>query len=426
MASKTRPARVDSLINTPCSEILGQTLTLPNLCDDVLLLICDFLDYHHDPNHKSPWKQLSHTNRRLHTLLTPLLFKTLRINAPLKALDANALPSHLRHHVQTLKIDMFGSLWWWCSGAYVSSSDAIDLFTFMHSMPRLKRLEVRMMSRSWDIFSAALNYSELVDYEPGSASLFKLRGVETLVVNSSAAFLVNYCPDLKTLVVKGKGDGEDCAMEKYTELQDLFHITTPCLSPRRDDDDENGSAFQCAEGLTSFNGSAAWSLSELGFLTTTFPYLGHLILRSESYCYRTDVASMMHILGQGFKHLKTLQISKIEYLDMGYRGVWKRAVMECKTEEARRALWEGNERRRVAAENEVARLAFGKVQTLEELLVGEKRVARRLGRIDAGGREGWMWERKADSVGDYALVGAMWAEYQKEREGVIASNEMGM
>jgi hypothetical protein len=418
MVLKTRPVRVDSLVDAPPILTLHKTLTLSDLCDDVLLLICDFLDHHHN---QTPWKQLSLTNRRLRTLLTPQLFKALRIAAPLKALDTNTLTSHLHHHVQTLKIDMFGSLWWWCSGAYVSGSDAVDLFTFMRGLPRLKRLEVKMMSRSLDIFSAAFSDSDLL--RSGSdEGLFDLRGVESLVVNSSAAFLANYCPDLKTLVLKGKGDGEDCAMEKYTELKSLFE-TMPSLSSRDDDD---GSLLKAVKGLKSFDGSAAWSLAELTFLTTTFPHLHHLILRSESYCYRADIASIMRILGQGLTHLKTLQISKIEYLDMGYRGVWKRAVMECKTEEARRALWEGNEKRRVAAENEVARLAFGGLGSLEELWVGEKRVARRSLQMNEGGQQSWVWEREADGMGDYALVGTMWARYQKEREGVIERSELGM
>jgi hypothetical protein len=134
----------------------------------------------------------------------------------------------------------------------------------------------------------------------------------------------------------------------------------------------------------------------------------------------------MRILGQGLTHLKTLQISKIEYLDMGYRGVWKRAVMECKTEEARRALWEGNEKRRVAAENEVARLAFDGLGSLEELWVGERRVARRSLQMNQGRQQSWIWEREADGMGDYALVGTMWARYRKEREGVIERSELGM
>lgn len=95
--------------------------------------------------------------------------------------------------------------------------------------------------------------------------------------------------------------------------------------------------------------------------------------------------------------------------------------MECKTEQARQALWKGNERRRVAAENNVARLAFGEVEALEELWVGEKRVARRCG----GNGVSWIWERKSDDMVDAALIGMKWAEYRKEREAVVVSREMG-
>ncbi len=420
MAPKTRPIRVDSLIDTlPIPPLPHKPLTLPDLCDDVLLLICDFLD--HQQHGQTPWKQLSLTNQRLHALVVPQLFKTLRITAPLKTLGRNAPTRHM-HHVRTLRIDMFGSLWWWCSGAYVSSSDAIHLFTFMRSLPVLKRLDVRMMRRSLDIFHAAFAESSL--HAGGSwFRWFEIKAVETLVVNSSAAFLVQHCPDLQTLVIKGKDDGGDCAMDKYTELMGLFEVHTPCLSLP----DGHGLYHRCCAGkLTSFDGSATWSLAEITFLTTTFSQLRHLVLRSESYCYRSDVASIMRILGQGLQQLKTLQISKIEYLDMGYRGVWKRAVIECKTEQARRKLWEANERRRVAAENEVARLAFGRVRALDELWVGEKRVARRLPQMDNGGMDSWMWERRADDVGDGALVGTTWAGYRKEREAMIVTMEMGM
>jgi hypothetical protein len=416
MASKTRATRVDSLIDSSLISLPHKRLTLPDLCDDVLLLICDFLD--HQNHDQTPWKHLSLTNHRLRGLLVPQLFKTLLIIAPLKALDTDALTRHL-HHARTLKIDMFGSLWWWCSGAYISSRDAIDLFTFIHSLPRLKRLEMRMMSRSLDLFSAAFSDASLL----GSGFRgFDLRGVETLVVNSSAAFLVPHCPDLQKLVVKGKGDGEDCAMEKYIDLKSLFE-NAPCPSlPSHDD-----SLFRCARGLTSFDASAAWSLAELAFLTTTFPNIRHLVLRSESYCYRSDVASIMRTLGQGCKQLQTLQISKIQYLDVGYRAVWKRAVMECKTEEARRTMWKANEMRRVTAENKVARLAFEGLQALEELWVGDKRVARWLPRtVDQRGRECWMWERRTDEIPDAALIGTRWAEYRKEKEAVVATNEMGM
>jgi hypothetical protein len=134
----------------------------------------------------------------------------------------------------------------------------------------------------------------------------------------------------------------------------------------------------------------------------------------------------MRILGQGLQQLKTLQVSRIAYLDMGYRGVWTRAVMECKTEQARRKLWEASEKRRVAAENEVARLAFGRVRVLDELWVGEKRVARRLPQMDNSGTDSWMWQRRADDVGDGALVGTIWAGYGKEREAMVVTREMGM
>ena len=89
-------------------------------------------------------------------------------------------------------------------------------------------------------------------------------------------------------------------------------------------------------------------------------------------------------------------------------------------------MWEGNEKRRVAAADEVARLAFGNLGALEELRVGEKRIARRLLQMYKGDCQNWMWERKADGMGDYALVGTIWARYQKEREDVIERSELGM
>jgi hypothetical protein len=66
---------------------------------------------------EAPVKNLSSVNRRLRKILSPALFGSLYINRPLSQLSNTPLAYE---HASSLKIDMFGSMWWWCSGSYVS------------------------------------------------------------------------------------------------------------------------------------------------------------------------------------------------------------------------------------------------------------------------------------------------------------------
>jgi uncharacterized protein YlbG (UPF0298 family) len=391
--------RVDSVIETFTHNQPTKT-TLSDLCDDVLLMICDLLDHRESPC-GCPWKILSLTNRRLHALLAPELFKTLYVNAPIKSKQQDTLT---RHHAHTLKVNMFGSLWWWCSGLYVDGSDAVDLFHFIHRLENLKTLEVSMMSRSMDIFEAALK-------EEKGADVLRLPRLEKLVVTSSAAFLTRHCPNLKTLVIL---DERDCIVEAYTDLASRF-------SPLQLEYAE--SIFRNLT-LAHLDTTAIWSAEELSFVTTTFPHLKHLVMRSETYCYRASIPTIMTLLSSNLAYLKTLELGKISNLDMGYRSVWKRAIQECKTAEKRKDLWKENERCRVEAENFVARLAFGGIAGLKEVWVGEKRVAKRLPSVQMYGEERarWMWERERD----YVDCSMPWASYREEKEDVVVKSESGI
>jgi hypothetical protein len=398
MASPTF-TRVDSVLDTSSTQT--KKLTLPDLCDDVLLLICDHLDHRHSPC-GCPWKSLSLTNRRLHALLAPELFKTLHLNAPIKSKQQDTLT---RHHAHTLKVNMFGSLWWWCSGVYVNDTDALDLFRFIHRLEELKTLEVSMMGRSLDIFETAFKREE-----GENDGVFFLPGLEKLVVSSSASFLARHCANLKSLVVR---DERDCMVEPYTHLANRF--SPPQLQ-------YNETPFQ-NKSLTRFDATAMWSAEEVKFVTTSFPRLTHLIMRSETYCYRASIPTILSLLSSNLTHLKTLELSKISNLDMGYRSVWKRAITECKTAEKRKDLWKENERCRVASENVVARLAFGGMGGLREVRVGEKRVARRLPLVQRYGEERarWMWEREREDV-DCEMA---WASLREEKENVVLRSEVG-
>jgi hypothetical protein len=395
--------RVDSVLDTSSTQELPPTkkLTLPDLCDDVLLLICSHLDHRTSPC-GCPWKSLSLTNRRLHALLAPELFKTLHINAPIKSKQQDTLT---RHHAHTLKVNMFGSLWWWCSGVYVNDTDALDLFHFIHRLGNLKTLEVSMMGRSMDIFETAFKKED-----EENTWVFMLPGLEKLVVSSSASFLARQCVNLKSLVVR---DESDCMVEPYTDLEHRF-------SPPRLE--YGGSSFR-NDTLTRFDATAMWSAEEVKFVTITFPRLTHLVMRSETYCYRASIPTIMTLLSSRLTHLKTLELGKISNLDMGYRSVWKRAITECKTSKKRRDLWRENERCRVASENLVARLAFEGMAGLREISVGEKRVARRLPLVQRYGEENarWMWEREREDV-DCEMA---WASLREEKEGVVVRSEVG-
>jgi hypothetical protein len=403
MASTSSSMRVGCLLDTLAFQSQRAT-TLPDLCDDVLLMICDHLDYLRSET-DCPRKCLSLTSRRFHDLLGSELFKTLHINAPIKLLENNQL---LHYHAQSLRIDMFGSLWWWCSGIYVSASDALDLFHFIHKLPNLRSLEVSMMSRSVDLFEAA--YSQTEDH-----NLLLLPKIEKLIVTNSATFLAQHCPNLKSLVIR---DGGECLVEVYSSLCTRLRPKMPVFR----------AGNIPGTTLTHLDAIAIWTASELEYLVDNFPNLQQLDMRSETYCYRASVCGITRILGNGLKGLRTLRLSKIGHLDMGFRSVWKRRILECKTEEHRKWLWRENEALRVQAENAVARLAFGAVETLQDCWVGDKRVARRI-IVNSEYGEGvgaakWLWKREEEDI-DGCSTGTEWAKYRAEREAVVVTSEVG-
>ncbi|KAH3991928.1 hypothetical protein HBI56_206620 [Parastagonospora nodorum] len=382
-----RLERIDSLWNdlTP-----HKRLSLNDLCEDVILLICDHLN-HTLAENETPLKNLSLTNRRFHDILCPLLFKTLQINRPVSQLMPTSLPAR---HARTFKLDMFGSLWWWCSGSYTSSSDAMDLFRCLQTFPNLKTLEISMMRRSIDIFSAAFS-----DPDPGILTLDK---IENLVVTSSAAFLVNHCPNLKSLVVQ---DGSDCLLETYIDLSSR-------LAPL------HASATTSTPPLRHLDATATWSTSELLSLVQTFPHLQHLRMRSDTYCYRASTPTIIDTLGKNLPNLQTLHLVKSGSLGMGYQSVWQRRIKACSNAEYRRMLWRENEKLRVEVENTIVRGAFGRITRLRECWLGEKRVARRCG-------DGWMWERKSEDVEDCVMGDGAIAKLRMEKEAVVVEREMG-
>lgn len=257
-----------------------------------------------------------------------------------------------------------------------------------------------MLGRSIDLFESAFRSHE-------TPSLFLLPKITTLVVSSSAMFLARHCPNLRTLLVRDAGD---CSIEAYSDLDTRLFPLRPTFS----------AGNLPGTSLTAFDAPAVWSQSELMFLTTHFPHLTHLVLRSDTYCYRASVRCIMSLLGQTLRGLKVLRLSGIQKLDMGYRSVWKRRIQECKTEEGRLWLWKVDEEARVDRENEVVRMAFREVEGLRECWIGEKRVARRV----VGGEMRWMWERWKEDV-DHAGLSALWAKYRVEREAVVVCREEG-
>ncbi|KAL6706329.1 hypothetical protein ACN47E_005619 [Coniothyrium glycines] len=398
------PSGCTDRVPRPILATKKHNTTLSDLCDDVLLLICDHLDRIRSES-EIPRKNLSLTSHRFNDLLSSDLFKTLRINAPLKLLAECQL---YHYHAQTLKVDMFGSLWWWCSGIYVSGDDVTDLFRLISKLPHLRCLEFRMMSRSIDLFEAVFD-GEV------SADLFVLPSVENLIVTNSATFLTRHCPNLKSLVIQ---DGGECLVEVYSSIDIRLCPVLPMYA---------GGKLP-SETLTSLDAIATWTVNELGYLVKSFPNLRHVTMRSETYCYRARIDTITEILGKGLKDLQSLKLSKIGHLDMGFRSLWKRKIYECKPEEHRKRLWQENEVRRVQAENLVARLAFGANQSLRECWIGEKRVAKRMMSRDSC-TEGvhtmkWLWRREQEDIDDCS-TGAEWAKYRAEREAVVVLVEEG-
>ncbi|KAJ8114739.1 hypothetical protein OPT61_g3449 [Boeremia exigua] len=373
--------------------------TLTNICEDVLLMISDFVCLS-SPEGEAPIKVLTSVNRRLRDIFSPILLKSLYINRPLSQLRSTPL---IYQCAQSLKIDMFGSMWWWCSGSYVSSKDAFELFACMQRMTGLKKLEVSMMKRNIDVFTSA--FEEVEDFQD-----FLLPGIETLVVTSAAAFLASHCPDLEHLTIE---DGPSCMIETYVDVSARLMPLHPRLA----------GSYSTFPQLTHFDTSANWSAEEIVTLAPLFPHLQHLHMRSDAFCYRASIAVVMQLLGRSFKDLKTLRLNKVGNLDMGFRAVWKRSITACATEAQRRALWLQNEARRVDAENDVARLAFTSIEQLRECWLGDKRVARRLSDCRDEAVLSWAWERRREDV-DVCTQHSEWANYRAEKEAVVAGHDV--
>lgn len=372
--------------------------TLSNLCEDVLLMISDLLHLQCSEG-ETPIKNLSMVNRRLRNIVSPCLFKSLCINRPLSQLCSTPL---IYQHATSLKIDMFGSMWWWCSGAYVSSKDALQLFACVQEMGKLKRLEVTMMKRNLDMFMSA--FEEVED-----ARTFLLPGIETLVVTSAAAFLGSHCPYLKKLVIE---DASSCTIEAYIDIASQL---TPLHSQLK------GGQWAYLQ-LTHFETTAYWSIQEIAAFMPIVPQLQHLNMRSYAFCYRTPVAAIMQLLGCGLRDLKTLKLNKVGNLGMGFRAVYKRIIQSC-TPAQRKTLWLQNEAQKVEAENDVVRLAFTNIGSLEECWLGDKRIARRLTDSSHDHRLSWIWQRERETLFDN-LPGSEWASYRAERAAVIVCSEI--
>lgn len=373
--------------------------TLATLCEDVLLLISDCLRQDCSDG-DTPLKTLSNVNRQLRNVFSPVLFKSLYINRPLSQLGS--APNVLRH-AKTLKIDMFGSMWWWCSGKYVSSNDALDLFACIQEMEHLKRLEVTMMKRNLDVFTSA--FEEVADPQ-----MFLLPSIDTLIVTSAAAFLASHCPDLEHLVVE---DGPSCMIETYHDVSTRLLPLHPRLVSNQ---------YKYTR-LMHFDTTANWSAEEIAALVPCFPNLQHLHMRSDAFCYRASIATIMQLLGDGLRDLRTLRLNKVGNLDMGFRAVWKRSITACSTEAQRRMLWLQNEAHRVEAENNVARLAFTSIDGLRECWLGDKRVARRSAGCSDHNDLSWIWERKREDIDVYTNQ-SEWANYRAEKEAVVVCSEV--
>jgi hypothetical protein len=376
--------------------MVNPPLSLTSLCEDVILIICDFLSQTHTES-STPLKHLSLVNPHFRTILSPLLFKTIHINKPISQLPP--LP-RAAYHARTFKIDMFGSLWWWCSGSYTSHSDALDIFTCISRLENLTTLEVSMMKRSIDIFTSAFSSLQC-------PSLFLLSRVEKLIVTSSGAFLPAHCPALKYLMIRD--DTDECSLEPYTPLPMRLaplhpHLTLPGC-------------------LTHFDATAMWTVPELLALTEYFPNLTSLRMRTDTYCYHMSFAHIISILSQNFKDLNTLHLVKSGYLGMGYQALlWKRRIQACGDDEYRRLMWRKNEALRVQVENEVVRCAFGAIGGLRECWVGEKRVARKYG---GKGEMKWMWQRRCEEGEDWGVGIVALEKFRREKEDVVVGCEMG-
>jgi hypothetical protein len=350
-------------------------LFLSDLCSDIIFLICDHLQYIR-PDGETPIKHLSCLNHRLRHIIIPYLFKSIYINKPLSQLTPSPL---IYHHAQTFKIDMFGSMWWWCSGSYMVSADALHLFRRMHDMPKLRTLEVSMMDRSVDIFTAAFDDDKIED-----KTVFILNTVEKLVVTSTAAFLVTHCPNITSLVIE---DQENCSVQRYIDI-----ITR--LAPLHT---HSTIGARISPNITHFEATALWSAAEITGLVDMFPNLRYLAMRV-THSYHAPLFFIIHTLSERLKYLNTLQLGNIGNFSTDFRAPWHRDIREWISMKLRRMCPLEAEKLRVQAENTIARLAFGSLLELRECWLGDKRVARRIMGGDGDGMQ-WMWERNLRDLG---------------------------
>lgn len=380
-------------------------ISLSNLCEDIIMLIADHLESCH-AEHDTPLKQLSLTNRRLRDVLVPVLFKSVHINQPLSQLTPTPL---VKYHARSCQIDMFGSKWWWCSGSYVDSKDALDLFRCIQGMDNITSLYVTMMSRSIDIFEEAFRERSTEDDD-----IFTLDHVEKLIVTNSAAFLTSHCPNLKSLVIE---DESDYLIETYAEFTQRLQPLAGRMA--------NFEKHQWPP-LETCDITAAWSLNEVVSLAVTFPRLRFLRLRSTWHCYRAATKDIVKVLGEALPQLRTLHLVNCSWLSMGVQSIWKRRIRACSNAEYRRMLWLENERLRVQVENDVARSAFESISSLDELWLGDKRVARRLPKEYNSGCLKWMWERAREDESDCSMGDGLLALWKMERDAAVVTTEVGL
>lgn len=368
------------------------------------MLIADHLESYHT-EHGTPLKQLSLTSHRLRDILIPVLFKTVHINQPVSELTPTSL---VKYHARSCQIDMFGSKWWWCSGSYVGSKDALDLFRCIRDMENITTLYVAMMGRSIDMFEEAFKERSTED-----GDIFILGHVEKLVVTNSAAFLTSHCPNLKSLVIE---DESDYLIETYADFTQRLRPLTSQISDMK--------AHQWPP-LETCDITAAWSLNEVVSLAVTFPHLRSLRLRSTWHCYRATAKDIIKVLGEALPQLRTLHLVNCSWLSMGVQSIWKRRIRACSNAEYRRMLWLENERLRVQVENDVVRSAFENISSLDKIWLGDKRVARKLPTKYGSSCIKWMWERAREDENDCIVGDGLLALWKMERDAAVVATEVG-
>jgi hypothetical protein len=370
-------------------------LKLDDLNNDVLLIICDYLDVPtwlpnngRSPGIKhTPLKNLSRVNRRMRALLRPIIMQSIasiELEPPKKngerpdgwatvhkTIEGITQDSFLLRTVRYLQLS------YWHGHAW-KGKDCDHLVTFLRRLPNLSSLDVSIpdkMVLSLEVFLESEAAKEPITFP----------NLTTLCIDTRTTCLAAYAPHLKHLAIRSMGNGwSDGSRRIISDLRQMQHKYDIPLEVRH------------------LEAHADWTLEEVPHLAARFPEITRLAVIG--YGSRPDqphFAPFITALRRYFTELSILDLPSVDCLNVGFRP------MRCGTpfvgpggQEALRRY----EDSRQTALNRAAGMAFAACAGLRECWIGEGNVARVVSRggtrIDGREKQGMRYESWAEDEGE--------------------------